>query len=72
MKVAVIMGSDSDFDVVKKGLEVFKKFGVESEVRVMSAHRTPFEAIEFAKNADKMDLMLLLAQLVKQHIYLVY
>ncbi len=53
MKVAVIMGSDSDFDVVKKGLLVFKKFGVEVETRVMSAHRTPFEAIEFAKNADK-------------------
>lgn len=52
MKVAVLMGSDSDFDVVKKGLLVFKKFGVEAEVRVMSAHRTPFEAIEFAKNAD--------------------
>lgn len=53
MKVAVIMGSDSDFDIVKSGLMIFKKFGVESEVRVMSAHRTPFEAIEFAKNADK-------------------
>lgn len=52
MKVAVLMGSDSDFDVVKKGLLVFKKFGVEVEARVMSAHRTPFEAIEFAKNAD--------------------
>lgn len=53
MKVAVIMGSDSDFEIVKKGLAVFKKFGVEAEVRVMSAHRTPFEAIEFAKDADK-------------------
>lgn len=52
MKVAVIMGSDSDFDVVSKGLEVLKSFGVEAAVRVMSAHRTPDDALEFSKNAE--------------------
>jgi len=52
MKVAILMGSDSDFEVVKKALVVLKKFDVEFEARVMSAHRTPYEAIEFAKNAD--------------------
>jgi 5-(carboxyamino)imidazole ribonucleotide mutase len=53
MKIVIIMGSDSDYPVVQKGVEILKKFGVEYDVRVMSAHRTPFDAIEFAKNADK-------------------
>ena len=51
MKIAIVMGSDSDFPVVEKGYIILKKFGVETTVRVISAHRTPFEALEFAKNA---------------------
>lgn len=54
MKVAIIMGSDSDFDVVEKSIKILKEFEVEVEVRVISAHRTPFKAIEFAENADQM------------------
>ena len=50
-KVAILMGSKSDFDVVKPAVNVLKKFGVETEVRVISAHRTPAEAHEFAANA---------------------
>lgn len=52
-KVAVIMGSNSDFPVVKSALAELKKYGVEFECRVMSAHRTPVEACEFADNARK-------------------
>ena len=52
-KVAVIMGSDSDFPVVKGALTQLKKFGVPFEARVLSAHRTPAQAEEFAKNAEK-------------------
>ncbi|MGN0454636.1 MAG: 5-(carboxyamino)imidazole ribonucleotide mutase [Ruminococcus sp.] len=52
-KVAVIMGSDSDFSVVKKAVNKLKEFGVPYEVHVMSAHRTPDEACNFAKNARK-------------------
>ena len=47
------MGSKSDFDVVKPAVTVLKKFGVETEVRVISAHRTPDEAHDFASNAKK-------------------
>ena len=47
-KVAIIMGSKSDFPVVKPAVKVLKDFGVETEVRVISAHRTPAEAHEFA------------------------
>lgn len=52
-KVAVIMGSDSDFPVVKGAIAQLKKFGVPFEARVISAHRTPAQAEEFAKNAEK-------------------
>lgn len=47
------MGSDSDFPVVKSALAELKKYGVEFECRVMSAHRTPSDAADFADNAKK-------------------
>ncbi len=53
MKVAFIMGSDSDLPVVERGIKTVKEFGVEVEVRVISAHRTPLAAEEFAKNAEQ-------------------
>lgn len=52
-KVAILMGSKSDFSVVKPAVQVLKNFGVETSVRVISAHRTPDEAHEFAQNAEK-------------------
>ena len=52
MKVGVIMGSQSDWQVVKKAVKVLKDFNVEVEARVISAHRTPRIAEEFAKNAE--------------------
>jgi 5-(carboxyamino)imidazole ribonucleotide mutase len=51
LKVAVIMGSDSDFPKVKSCLEKLKYFGIPFETHVYSAHRTPEEAANFAKNA---------------------
>ena len=50
-KVAIIMGSDSDFPVVSKAVLKLKEFGVPYEVHVMSAHRTPDAAAEFSKHA---------------------
>ncbi len=52
-KVAVIMGSKSDFPVVNPAVKVLKDFGAEVEVRVISAHRTPDEAHEFARSAKE-------------------
>jgi 5-(carboxyamino)imidazole ribonucleotide mutase len=52
-KVAIIMGSDSDFKVVQKAILKLKEFEVPYEVHIMSAHRTPDEAAEFSKNAKK-------------------
>ena len=56
MKVGILMGSKSDFEVVKPAVAVLKKFGVETEVRVISAHRTPMEAHEFAASAKEQGL----------------
>lgn len=52
-KIAVIMGSKSDFGVVKPAVDVIKSFNVEVEVRVISAHRTPEEAHAFATGAKE-------------------
>ena len=51
-KVAVIMGSDSDFPVVKNALTELKSFGVPFEAHVMSAHRSPALAADFAEKAE--------------------
>ena len=50
-KVAVIMGSDSDFPVVKNAIKSLKAFDIPVELHVMSAHRTPGAACSFAKSA---------------------
>ncbi len=50
-KVAVIMGSDSDWGVVKGACAVLKEFGVPYEAHILSAHRTPEAAAAFAKGA---------------------
>lgn len=52
-KVAVIMGSDSDFPVVSPAIKELKNYGVEVEAHVMSAHRTPAAAAAFSENAYK-------------------
>ncbi len=52
-KVAVIMGSDSDFPIVKDAVKELKNYGVPYEVHVMSAHRTPELASEFASKAKE-------------------
>ncbi|MCD8047373.1 MAG: AIR carboxylase family protein, partial [Clostridiales bacterium] len=50
-KVAVIMGSDSDLPVMQEAVDKLRFFGIPVEVRVISAHRTPRAAEEFASHA---------------------
>lgn len=52
-KVAIIMGSDSDLPIVERAINTLVEYGVPHEVHVYSAHRTPLESAEFAKNARK-------------------
>ena len=53
MKVAIIMGSKSDYPVVEKAEKMLDNFGVEYETRIISAHRTPKQAEEFARTAEE-------------------
>lgn len=50
-KVAVIMGSDSDFPIMSAAVKRLKTFGIPTEVHVMSAHRTPQAALDFSRTA---------------------
>ena len=50
-KVAIVMGSTSDLTVMNEAIEVLKELGVETEVDIVSAHRTPEKLFEFSKNA---------------------
>ena len=60
-KVAIIMGSDSDLPVVEKAIAVLQEYGVPMEVRVLSAHRCPDEAREFAASARQSGFSVLIA-----------
>ena len=50
-KIGIVMGSDSDLKIAEKAIETLQELGVPFEVHIYSAHRTPAEASEFAKNA---------------------
>ena len=52
-KVGIVMGSDSDLPIVQKAIDVLKEFKVPYKVNVYSAHRTPDEAINYAKKAKE-------------------
>ena len=52
MKVAIIMGSKSDYPVVQKAEKMLEKFNVEYETRIISAHSTPKQAEQFAADAE--------------------
>ncbi len=59
--VAVVMGSDSDMKVMKSCIEQLGDFGIEPVVRIISAHRTPEIAAEFAENAPKNGIKVIIA-----------
>ncbi len=50
-QVGIIMGSKSDLPVMQKAIDILKEFGIDSDVKIVSAHRTPEIMFEYAKNA---------------------
>lgn len=60
-KVAIVMGSDSDFDKLKGCIKVLKRFNIEVDVNVISAHRTPEQAEQFAKSAEENGIEVIIA-----------
>ncbi|MBQ1428705.1 MAG: 5-(carboxyamino)imidazole ribonucleotide mutase [Kiritimatiellae bacterium] len=61
IKVGIVMGSDSDWPLVKKACETLDKFGVAYETRVISAHRTPEVAIKYSSSAEGRGLKVIIA-----------
>jgi 5-(carboxyamino)imidazole ribonucleotide mutase len=59
--VAVVMGSKSDWPTMRHAVELFREFGVETESKVISAHRTPDLLAEFARNAANRGLQVIIA-----------
>ena len=50
--VSIVMGSDSDLPVMKEAVAMLDKFGIEHEVRILSAHRSPHETAKYAEAAE--------------------
>lgn len=61
MKVAVLMGSDSDWKVMREAVVTLREFGIPFEVEVISAHRTPHRAAEFASKAKERGFEVIIA-----------
>lgn len=61
VKAGIIMGSKSDLHIMQDAADIFKEFGVEFEMTVVSAHRTPERMFEYAKNAAERGLKVIIA-----------
>lgn len=61
ISVGIIMGSDSDLSVMQAAADILKEFGIEFEVTVVSAHRTPLRMVEYAQTAKQRGLRVIIA-----------
>jgi 5-(carboxyamino)imidazole ribonucleotide mutase len=61
MKVGIVMGSQSDYSRVERTEQILKEFKVDFETRIISAHRTPLAAMEFAQSAEKNGIDVIIA-----------
>ena len=61
IEVGIIMGSKSDFPIMKEAKEMLEQFGVSCEVRVVSAHRTPELMVDYAKSAAERGIKVIIA-----------
>jgi 5-(carboxyamino)imidazole ribonucleotide mutase len=61
MKVAIVMGSISDMPVMQDAIDILKQFGIETEVDIVSAHRTPEKLFDFSQNAHKNGINVIIA-----------
>jgi len=59
--VGIIMGSKTDLEVLQGAVEVLREFGIEHELRILSAHRTPERVLEWAQTAEERGLEVLIA-----------
>ena len=60
-KVAIIMGSQSDYSTMKYSKQVLQSFKIKCDLKIVSAHRTPKRMFEFAKNAERNNYSVIIA-----------
>ncbi|MCI5650191.1 MAG: 5-(carboxyamino)imidazole ribonucleotide mutase [Fusicatenibacter sp.] len=60
-KVGIVMGSDSDMPVMSKAADILEKFGIEYEMRIISAHREPDVFFEYARTAEEKGFKVIIA-----------
>jgi 5-(carboxyamino)imidazole ribonucleotide mutase len=60
-KVAVIMGSKSDLPIMQEAIDILKEFNIDTEVDIVSAHRTPEKLFDFSKNAHTRGISVIIA-----------
>ena len=60
-KVGIIMGSKSDYPVMKEAEDIIKEFDIEYEIEIVSAHRTPDKMMDYSKNAHKRGINVIIA-----------
>src|SRR5579863_2714657 len=61
IQVGIIMGSDSDWEIMRFAAEILKDFGIDYEARVVSAHRTPDLMFEYAEAAETRGIKVIIA-----------
>ena len=61
IQVGIIMGSDSDLPVMQAAADILKEFGIEFELTVVSAHRTPMRMVEYSSKARERGLKVIIA-----------
>ena len=59
--VGILMGSDSDFEVMKEASDILKQFEIEHEIKILSAHRTPKLAADYAETAHTKGMKVIIA-----------
>ena len=60
-QVGIIMGSKSDLPIMQEAIDILKDFGLETEVKIVSAHRTPKRMYDYAENAKKNGIKVIIA-----------
>ena len=60
-KIGIVMGSDSDFPIMKQAVEIINSFDIEYEVTIVSAHRTPERLFDYAKKAHERGLKVIIS-----------
>ena len=61
LKIGIIMGSKSDYPIMKEATEILDEFGISYETEIVSAHRTPEKMMDYSKNAHKRGIKVIIA-----------